>query len=354
MRLSLRLLWLLLPVMAAPGSAPAQDKPPAEIAPASPAPPISLDALMQRFANRPKVPIDPLPGTEKLSIESNGVTRTYLRHFSQGTKPEKPAPLVLVLHGAGGDGAIMEHLTGMSTVADERGFTVLYPDATPEGGPGIWDFWSSSPRAEPGRDDVGFLRSLLDLHATEGIADGTRLYAAGISNGAFMTNRLAIDLGDRLAAIGAVAGTAPKVAAAFLSPPQPMPVIYFHGSADRLVGIDGTDFLTRGRNSLSAAEYAAWWAAKNGCPSPPVMDALPDTSLRDGCTVERKSWAAPPGGAPVVYYRVEGGGHTWPGGSPLQKRYGPVCEDINASELMWGFFSQHARRPGEGSGQTPR
>ena len=85
----------------------------------------------------------------------------------------------------------------------------------------------------------------------------------------------------------------------------------------------------------------AWWAKHNGCAAQPKVEKLPDRA-DDGTTVERKTFAAGKAGAPVVFYEIHGGGHTWPGGS-LQPEalLGKTSRDINASEIIWEFFSKY-------------
>src|SRR5262249_26477495 len=144
--------------------------------------------------------------------------------------------------------------------------------------------------------------------------DSHRVYVCGISMGAYMSNRLAIDLNDKIAAIGLVSGTMPKLMSERLKPKRPMPVIYFHGTADKIVGIDGKDRFSSQALSLPADDLAAWWARQNGCTEKAKIEKLPDTA-DDGTTVERHTFAAGKSGAPVVFYKIDGGGHTWPGGS---------------------------------------
>ena len=46
--------------------------------------------------------------------------------------------------------------------------------------------------------------------------------------------------------------------------------------------------------------------------------------------------------APVILYRIEQGGHTWPGGTELpQWLVGPTSHGIDASRAMWEFFREH-------------
>lgn len=307
----------------------------------------------------------PAAGSRNRTLEHGGTKRSYRLHLPAKREEGKPLPLVIVLHGFAADGLITELLTGFSKLADKQGFAVAYPN----GADRMWRFWEGAgagpikklPRSRA--DDVGFLGALIDQLVKDGVADPRRVYVCGISNGAYMTNRLACDLGDRIAAIGLVAGTMIKgtttkgtVAKAMSErqkPKRPMPVIYFHGTADTIVGIDGKDAFTRNGFSLSADEMAAWWARHNGCAEMPKVETLPDKA-DDGTTVERRTFAAGKAGAPVVYYKIEGGGHTWPGGS-FQPEFllGKTCRDVDASAAMWEIFSQHALPNNRHSGEPP-
>jgi polyhydroxybutyrate depolymerase len=45
--------------------------------------------------------------------------------------------------------------------------------------------------------------------------------------------------------------------------------------------------------------------------------------------------------AEVLFYLINGGGHTWPGGSLMDAdSFGPTNMDINAGEVIWEFFSR--------------
>ncbi len=267
--------------------------------------------------------------TTARQLDVAGRTRSYRLHLPPGFQPGKPVPLVIALHGAGGNGLIMEVLTGFDQVADTNGFAVAYPD----GELGMWRIWPGGRGATKGKiadrikaareeakkpgesasADVDFMKTLIDELIDKGIADRRRVYVTGISNGGYFSSLLACDLGDRIAAIAPVAGTFAKFAVAEAKPPRPVPVIYFHGTEDRIVGVDGVDRFSKREMSLSADEYVAWWAKQNSCGGEPRVDPL-DDAKDDGTKVERLTHAAgKAGGAPVVYYKIIGGGHTWPG-----------------------------------------
>lgn len=274
-------------------------------------------------------------------VKHNQYSRKWSVHLPKGFRKGTPVPLVIALHGMGSNGEQMEMLSGFSEISDREGFAVAYP----EGNMRIWLFVGGlSPlKREDGKprgiDDVGFIRDIMDELVACGVADPRRIYATGISNGGYMSNRLALDLGDRLAAIAPVCGTLSNTQKDDLQQGRAVPVLYIHGTADTVVGYDGKDKITNGKASLSAEELVEGWAKRNGCAEKPAVDTLPDRA-EDGMTVERRTYAPPDDrkdGAKVIFLRVIGGGHTWPGKSGME-RLGATCLDFDASETIWEFF----------------
>lgn len=268
--------------------------------------------------------------------------RDYLLHLPSEMQTGKPVPLVIALHGLSMDGRSMEWLTGFSKVSDDQGFVVAYPNGLNR----MWRFWERHELGErvlkePGFvDDVGFLEAMIDELIADGLVDGSRVYVTGHSNGAYMSNRLACSLSDRIAAIAPVAGTMVP-ALSGTTPPRAMPVLYIHGTNDHIVGFDGVDGFTKKKSSLTADELVEWWAGHNACLAPHDPESLEDTT-DDQTRVVRCLHPACEDGAPVVFYKIDGAGHTWPGGALQPQRFlGRTCHDINASAVIWEFFSEH-------------
>jgi hypothetical protein len=79
-------------------------------------------------------------GDSKGSLSFGGLTRTYLLHLPPSYSATKLLPLVLALHGGGGTGQGMERLTHLSTVANQQGFIVVYPDGYQKAKPLLWRY----------------------------------------------------------------------------------------------------------------------------------------------------------------------------------------------------------------------
>jgi len=255
-------------------------------------------------------------GTSVQEIVSGGQTRQYRLHVPPSYQPGSPMALVLNLHGLNETAAQQEAISGMSAKADEAGFIVAYPE-------GIDQTWHVGSRAE-GAADLQFMRDLIaDVQSALSI-DPDRIYATGISNGAQMSNRLGCDASDVIAAIGPVSGGYPP--SQECAPGRPVPVVGFHGTADQLIPYEG-----QGHLLLPAEEWAADWAARNGCnPTHAVT--------YQGAEVTGQTWSGCQNGADVVFYTIEGGGHGWPG-SDLGA--GVTTKEIDATDIIWEFFAAH-------------
>ena len=156
-------------------------------------------------------------------VPSGGQRRFALVHVPPAGSAGKPMPLVLALHGFGGNARFMETYTGLSRLSDRRGFMVAYPAAS--GNPSRWNIAGT---AGGQGDDVAFIAALLDTLESRLCIDTGRLYATGVSNGGGMVARLGCDLSDRLDAIAPVAGGYSSLPPC--APARPLSVLEIHGT----------------------------------------------------------------------------------------------------------------------------
>jgi polyhydroxybutyrate depolymerase len=273
-------------------------------------------------------------------VESGGRTRTYLLHVPSA-KPIGPRPLVVLLHGRLGNGQGMARMTSFDRAADRAGVLVAYPD-------GFRRSWADgrggTPADDAGVDDVAFFDALLRDVESRFAVDPGRVFVAGMSNGGFMSERLACEAADRIAAIGVVAATFSEALAERCRPSRPVSVVLMNGTDDPLVPFAGGE-LSRDRGLVkSAAETAALWRRLDGCSGKPLTTRRPDTA-GDGTSVTEETDAACAEGAGVTALRIEGGGHTWPSG----QQYLPVSvvgrasKNLDANQALLDFFAAHHR-----------
>ncbi|KNZ31745.1 MAG: hypothetical protein AD742_17130 [Methylibium sp. NZG] len=275
------------------------------------------------------------------TVSVAGVTRTYLLHVPAGYRADAAAPVVLLLHGGGGSAAGVGAATGgFSALADKYNFIAVYPDSVA----GNWDDGRETITART--NDVAFVAALLDALAVEYHVDAKRVFATGISNGGMMSHRLACDLSSRIAAIASVAANLPASLASTCSPGRPMPVAMFAGTADPIIPYaGGTLTVGQGGTVLSVADSALFWARKNQVSLTPRTAALPNADTTDDTTTDLIEYGGAASAGEVALYRVNGGGHTWPGGAQSLPvlLVGKVARDFSANEAIWAFFSRHAR-----------
>ncbi|MCZ7535279.1 MAG: feruloyl esterase [Acidimicrobiia bacterium] len=252
-----------------------------------------------------------------------------------GYDASMPLPLVLDLHGYMEGAEVHRAHTGLEAFAGEESFVVLTPQ-----GVGEIPYWNVLEQ-DGLVDDVKLISDLIDTTAAALCIDESRVYATGLSMGAFMTSLIGCRLSERVAAIAPVAGLRyPDDCAAS----RPMPVIAFHGTADEIVTYDGetgagVDQLSFNDETLTAfdglemqaiPDALAGWAGAEGCADAPVEEAVSEsvTLVRyDGCE----------GGSTVELYAAEGAGHSWPGSefsAAIEGIVGPTTFEIDANELM--------------------
>ncbi len=255
-------------------------------------------------------------------------------------------PVVLALHGGATDGLTMSRFTGLSEKAEQAGFIVVYPDGTGRL-PRVltWNSGACCGYAQSHNiDDVGFLREVVAFVLKTYRGDPSRVYVTGISNGAMMAYRLAVEAPDIVAAVAAVAGTL-DLDPALVKVPKP--VLHFHGSDDEYVPWNG------GRGSRTALGNAhrsvmttiGTWVRIDGARPVPEDTVLPNTT-GDGTEVVRHTYAPRSGGFEVILYEIRGGGHTWPGRVRAERLLGKATTAINANDIIWEFFSRHILRKG--------
>ena len=281
-------------------------------------------------------------GTEALqTIVVSGRQRSYLvRDFSRA----RQAPVVIVLHGGGGNAENAVRMTGFDRIGQREGVIVVYPNGTAarERVPLLtWNAGHCCASAmRTGVDDVAFVSAVIDALVKGGRADPSRLYVTGMSNGAMMAHRLGRELSTKIAAIAPVVGAVfgderPPVAA--------VPAFIIVGAEDTIVPGAGGSLQVRAltgggsaadRDVAPAIEQARYWAKANGCGEPTT------TRDRASTVVEWRDCAS---GAPVVFHTVAHSGHAWPGGAPGRDGAAVPTQDFDASARMWAFFATQRR-----------
>ncbi len=262
-----------------------------------------------------EIPADP-------AVSAGATRRTYRVHVPTGYRSDRPVPAVLLLHGNGGSAADLDDVSGLSELADRRGFLAVYPQGMSVGAGR--PFWAAAGRVEAGVDDLRFTTDLLDDLQGRLCVDPARVAAAGFFAGGGAVALMACDLAGRVASV------APVAAALYTEPGEcrpsrPVPVLAIHGTNDRVVPYGGRRPTVEW--PLPMPPMPTWlgeWATRDGCPGDAAvfLDTPEATGFR---------WTGCRDGIEVIHYRINGGGHEAPrtiGGRPF-------------AEVVWEFFAAH-------------
>ncbi len=273
-----------------------------------------------------------------------GRPRDAIVYVPASYDPARPTPAVVMLHGRGGNAAGFAAISEMNAVADRRGFIVVYPE-------GLDSQWNThfdivGRRAQAPQDDVGFLEDLMDDLRADLNIDPARQYIAGFSNGGFMTHRMACDSADRFAGFAAVGAALYVEMSDHCRSGAPAPILIMNGTGDPSIPYTGvvTPNPQGGdpnRITLSVQETVAYFIRRNGCELAGTSTTFAERGDSPGTHVVRFAPRGCREGAPVLFYIINGGGHTWPGVPRTMNEdvFGATNMDINASEAIWEFFS---------------
>lgn len=279
--------------------------------------------------------------TKKQEIIHDGRTRTYLLHVPSSYDGVTPMPLVIALHGGGGNSENMQEKTGFDQLADEEGFIVVYPAGT-----GRFEnrllTWNSGHccgyALENNIDDVGFIRALIEKLQQTLTIDSNMIFITGHSNGGMMSYRLGSELSDIIAAVAPVAGTIGGKASEdselwiIPEPSFPVSVVAIHGLLDVNVAYDGGhgEKASGTREDISVNDSIDFWVQYNNCNTNPETQEIGNIKI--------DTYKEGNSGTEVVLYTLKNGEHWWPGSEK------DPYQEISASDITWDFFKKHPKQ----------
>lgn len=281
--------------------------------------------------------------TKKYTMTWQGYQRTYLVHTPPASKIKGALPLLFNIHGGGGTARGNVKLTfgRFDRLADQDGFIVVYPNALEKN----WNDGRKSSYVTEWQkdiDDVGFIVAIIDDLKKKYTIDEERIFTTGMSNGGFMSSRLICDKAEIFRGAAILTATLSSDYLPSCKPSKPVAVLVMNGTADKLVPYDGGQVMVlrkpRG-NIIATVALMKFWEEQNGCTERKQDVELPDTS-NDGTTVTRIEYGNCKDRGALVLYKINGGGHTWPGGKQYLGRFiiGNTSRDIVACDVIWNFF----------------
>lgn len=263
------------------------------------------------------------------SFQHGGITRTYRVYIPAIYDSTVAVPLVLNLHGYGSNNIEQENYGDFRPIADTANFIIVHPNGTLDGtNKRFWNTFGNS-----SVNDLGFISALIDTIFSKYTIDTNKIYSTGMSNGGFMSYDLACYLNERITAIASVTGTMIPTRKNNCQTIHPTPVMHIHGTADTTVPYNGSS------SFVSVPNLVNHWVGFNNCNTSPVTDSIPNTNTNDGCTAVRYIYENGENQSTVELYKINGGGHTWPGSAYIS---GIINLDFKASNVIWNFFRKYS------------
>ena len=262
-----------------------------------------------------------ITGLQTKTLTHDNVNRNYLVYIPDSYDSEIDYPLMFVFHGFGGIATQFINNADMRDLAESNNFIVVYPQGLDLGGTGShWNCSNPSADNKSDVDDIGFIENLIDqLILDYPVIDSKRIYAAGYSNGGFMSYYLACN-SKKFAAIGSVAGTMLDDSYQSCNANFPTAMINIHGTNDFDVPYDGNTYYP------SIPEVVDWWKNFNNTPNEDLL------TNQDG-SIEQYKYYNDAGDIYVEHIKIIGGGHYWDDKLNYNGK--------NTSGLIWEFVSSY-------------
>lgn len=274
--------------------------------------------------------------TFRRSFSHQGADRSYRLYVPADYDGSVAWPLVVDFHGFIQDELSQRRVDSMDFAADDADFLIAYARGREVDFDGkVALGWNMDGRRSD-TDDVDFTRRLIEHVMEDYVIDSNRIHAVGYSLGAMMTQRLACDLSDQIASVASVAGPMNRFILEECNPTRPISIMVVHGTDDQEFTV------------TAPAETVDFWIHHDDCSPEPAVTELDDVDPDDNSTVTMYAYSGCATDltmeTKVVYYSVDGGGHTWPGGGPfLPAATGQTNRDFNATTAILAFFTEHYR-----------
>jgi polyhydroxybutyrate depolymerase len=282
--------------------------------------------------------------------------RTFEYYIPTSYTGSEEVPLLFSFHGMGSSGVEQIDLSKFDELAEQEGFIAVFPDSTnlPRDEespcyPSLLALESANPLFESidliqwnigtnlslqycaGVDDVGFTSDMVDWFDDNYNIDASRIYATGMSNGAQFSHYVALMLPGTFAGIAPVCS--PLTTNMTWEGVTPVTAIMMMGTSDPIVPYNGEPLAS----IYSMNDTVDFWLDVDGITSEPVETIWGPTSS-DTTVVHRYVYSGGTDGTQVILFKIEGGGHTWPGGDLYSLFVGKVTTHIDGSAMIWKYL----------------
>jgi polyhydroxybutyrate depolymerase len=276
------------------------------------------------------------------TVQVGSRARSYVEYIP--ARLPAGAPLVIVLHGATMDGAMMRKWTGyeFDSLADTHGFAVFYPDGYKHNWNACLKAGHVAARTE-NIDDIGFIHALIGHAVSQLKIKPTKVYVVGYSNGGQLAMALASLTPSPVAGLATFGSDLPTPDNSTCSQVgDTPPIMVTAGTVDPFSPYKGGEIsifgFQRKGTVISAPATAKAFALRNGIFAAPTEESLPHRERNDPTSVRRLTWWKR-GDPYVVLNTVRGGGHTVPQPTFRYPRLlGPTTADLDGPSQAIAFF----------------
>jgi polyhydroxybutyrate depolymerase len=262
----------------------------------------------------------------------NDLARQYKVHVPPQYDCHVPTPILFCMHGLQQNGVMFcvngtagatSSGKGFVDKSNEAGFILVIPT-------GYMNSWNGAGCCGNSTlDDTALFKAILAEVSTHLNVDSRRVFATGLSNGGYMSYRLACEAADVFTAIAPGSGGLRGIPC---TPAKPISVLDIHGTADNLVPY-----------SLQATSMSTI-ATANGCGATMRAATVPASGGDTTCV----TYEACPAGIEVTGCTVQGGGHVWFGDPTCGTGaagigcsiVGANSTFLNNTDAVWSFFSR--------------
>jgi len=259
--------------------------------------------------------------------------RYYLPEHAKGVV----LPMILVLHGGGGDPKRMEKYSRFTQMSERSGsFIVVYPRA-------VKKHWNDGRNGlKGGVDDVAFISRLIDVVPR---VEKGEVYVAGMSNGGLMVQRLACEIPQKLGGAAVVSAAMSRYLYGHCREREPLKTVLFFGDDDRAF-LDNGLLVNPLRPSQVRGEHVGiektleYWAERNKCHGSKVIRTM-DRVANDDTKIVVQDYIGC--SRPLRFFHIENGGHRWAdpaarNGSFIVKKLGTASHEISTAAEIVRYF----------------
>lgn len=252
-------------------------------------------------------------------VSHDGLSRQFIMYVPTNYNSDIEYPLMINFHGFGGTASDFVETADMRSLAENENFIIVYPQGTLLGGFPHWNSSAPSIDNKSSVDDIGFVEKMIENISSTYSINEKRVYAAGYSNGGFLSYYLACN-SKKFAAIGSVAGTMIDDSYQNCNAQVPTAMINIHGTNDEVVPYNGDAYA-----STSIADVVNWWKNFNSCFNEDII-------TNQNGSIEQQIYYDDSGNPYVQHIKINNGGHYWSDKLDFNGK--------NTSELIWDFVSQ--------------